>query len=129
MASSLEQIGPHDLVFCSALDNDHATESCSLPFRKLICQLKVSMKVLVKHNYCTLSRVASTVERKKNISKLTKTLRGRDLTSHFLTFICFVKSEAAAGVRGAARPFQTRHSASRSDRCSGKDTKTHLDFK
>lgn len=52
MASSLEQIGSHDLVFFSELD-DHTTERCSLPFKKLFCQLKIIMKVLVKHNYHT----------------------------------------------------------------------------
>lgn len=65
MASSLEQIGPHDLVFCSALDNDHTTESCSLPFKKLICQLKNSMRVLVKHNYHVLNHVARKAEERK----------------------------------------------------------------
>lgn len=52
MASSLEQIGPHDLVFSSVLDT---TVSYSLPFRELICQMKISTEVLVKHNYRTLS--------------------------------------------------------------------------
>lgn len=54
MASSLEQIGPHDLVFSSILDNDHTTVSSSLPFRELICHMKISTEVLVKHNYHTL---------------------------------------------------------------------------
>lgn len=33
------------------LDFDRATDMFSLAFRKLICQLKISTKVLVKHNY------------------------------------------------------------------------------
>lgn len=43
-----------------------------------------------------------------------------------LTFIYVVKSETTAGECGAARPFQTRNSDCRSDRCSGKDTKTGI---